>query len=404
MEITLDCIVGIDKGRFSNMLNVPKISVVQVAKTAGVGVGTVSRVINHHPSVSRETHDAVQRAMALLNYTPPPPGRRRGYRSKSAKGGKRTPKYRSVTLILLAEHGLDWVLRKAPVFASVLQGIHSAAEEGGAVLTIRQAGDWETLLSAVRQGGGGPCLIMGEEPPGEPPGNLKYSSAVWVMGSIRRFEGDHVQPDHFSLGQMAAMHVLARGHREAAYIGVAISPVYHVSFRGAAFQWWLEHEGARVAMLTHPEIVISGPREHRANEVVLRGLIGRLNMLSPRPSALLLQADVLASHVYELLREVGMRPMEDIEILTCNHEPAYLSHLKPQPVVLDLQAESIGRRALSQALWRIEHPSEPSMRIMIEPLLIVAGQPKCTTSGQFKAYHFLDGNQTAVCPRPVELT
>ncbi len=31
----------------------------------------MSRVINKHPSVSREAYEAVQRAMALLNYTPP---------------------------------------------------------------------------------------------------------------------------------------------------------------------------------------------------------------------------------------------------------------------------------------------------------------------------------------------
>ncbi|HRJ71988.1 MAG TPA: LacI family DNA-binding transcriptional regulator [Terrimicrobiaceae bacterium] len=352
------------------MSEISSISVIDVAKAAGVGVGTVSRVINQHPSVSREAHDAVQRAMALLNYTPPPPGRRRGFRSHPVKAVKRVPKHREVTLIILSQYGMEWILRKAPVFASVLQGIQTAVEENGAATTIRQATDWNSLLVAVRQSGGAPCLIMGEEPPGEPPGNLRFAPAVWVMGSIRRFEGDHVQPDHFSLGQIAAMHFLSNGHRHAAYIGVPVNPVYHVSFRGAAFQWWLEHGGATVSMLTRPDIVRSGPKEHRANEEALRDLIGQFASLAPRPTALLLQADMLAPHVYELLRERGLRPMEDVEILTCNHEPAYLSHLKPQPVVLDLQAESIGRRAVTQAIWRIEHPHEASMRIMIEPLLI----------------------------------
>jgi DNA-binding LacI/PurR family transcriptional regulator len=327
-------------------------------------------VINQHSSVSREAHDAVQRAMALLNYTPPPPGSRRGARAKSAKPAKGATNHRAVTLILLSAYGLDWIMRKAPVFASVLQGAQTAAQERGAALTIRQASDWDSLLFAVRQSGGSPCLIMGEEPAGEPPNNLRYAPAVWVMGSIRRFEGDHVQPDHFSLGKMAAIHLLSKGHRDAAYIGAPINPMYHVSFRGAAFQWWLEMENARVSMLTHAEIISAGPRDHRANESVLRELIGQLVQTNPRPTGLLLQADILAPHVYELLREHGIRPMQDIEILTCNHEPAYLSHLKPQPAVLDLQAKAIGRQAINQAFWRIEHPNDPSMRIMIEPLLI----------------------------------
>jgi hypothetical protein len=44
--------------------------------------------------------------------------------------------------------------------------------------------------------------------------------------------------------------------------------------------------------------------------------------------------------------------------------------LKPQPVILDLQAEAIGRRAVDQAFWRLSHPTEPAMRLMIEPILL----------------------------------
>lgn len=47
-----------------------------VAKRAGVGVGTVSRVLNQHPAVSDATRAAVQEAIASLNYTPNPSARR----------------------------------------------------------------------------------------------------------------------------------------------------------------------------------------------------------------------------------------------------------------------------------------------------------------------------------------
>jgi LacI family transcriptional regulator len=346
-------------------------SILDVAKAAGVGVGTVSRAINNRPSVSKEAMKAVRRAMALLNYSPPPPGRRRGYRAAGTKPSRPSGKLGEVTIIILAEYGIDWVLRKAPVYASVLHGVQSMVEAKGGVLAMRQAKGWAQLLTAVQQSKGSPCLIMGEEPPGEPPSQLRHAAVVWVMGSVRRFEGDHVQPDHFSLGQMAALHVLGRGHRSAAYLGEAVSPLRHVSMRGVAFQWWLESEGAEVTMLVDSAIISSGPDEHQANEKVLNRLLDRFCALAPRPTALLLQADILAPHIYNLLRERRVRPMEDLEILTCNREQAYLSHLKPQPVTLDLQAEAIGRRAVEQLLWRVTHPNEAAMRVMIEPLLIV---------------------------------
>ena len=41
-----------------------------VARIAGVGIGTVSRVINNHPSVRPSTRERVEAAIEELNYTP----------------------------------------------------------------------------------------------------------------------------------------------------------------------------------------------------------------------------------------------------------------------------------------------------------------------------------------------
>ncbi len=346
------------------------VSIVDVAQTAGVGVGTVSRVLNNNPGVSAAANQAVRQAMALLDYRPPPKGSRRGPRPNMKKAA---PQNADLTLIILAENGLDWILQRAPVLASVLHGIQSGSSESGGNLLIRQAADWDQLLVALQQSKGNGCLIMGEEPPGDPPPAIRHGTAVWVTGSIRRFEGDHVQPDHFSLGQMAASYMLAKGHRHCAYIGAPISPTYHVSLRGAAFQWWIEQEGGTVEMLVDPDIIVSTASEHRGNKEVLNKLIDRLLAATPRPTALMIQADLLTPSVYAILAERGVCPQKDLEILTCNNESAYLSHLTPRPVILDLQAETIGRRAVEQIRWRMNHPGEPAMRIMIEPLLIDPG-------------------------------
>jgi len=52
------------------------ITIRDVAKKAGVGVGTVSRVLNQSPSVSETTREKVLSAIAELKYTPSPIARR----------------------------------------------------------------------------------------------------------------------------------------------------------------------------------------------------------------------------------------------------------------------------------------------------------------------------------------
>ena len=47
-----------------------------VARAAGVGVGTVSRVLNNHPSVKGSTRETVLRVITELDYTPNPHARR----------------------------------------------------------------------------------------------------------------------------------------------------------------------------------------------------------------------------------------------------------------------------------------------------------------------------------------
>jgi LacI family transcriptional regulator len=53
-----------------------KLTIQQVAEQAGVGVGTVSRVLNNHPAVRPETRDRIMNVMSEMGYTPNPHARR----------------------------------------------------------------------------------------------------------------------------------------------------------------------------------------------------------------------------------------------------------------------------------------------------------------------------------------
>ncbi|RME30753.1 MAG: LacI family transcriptional regulator, partial [Candidatus Zixiibacteriota bacterium] len=81
-------------------------SIVEVAKLAGVSHATVSRVINNRPGVSPECVQLVRRAMQQIGYSPSARGR-----------GASTPvKVGTVALLMI---GADLTLMMAPVAGSV---------------------------------------------------------------------------------------------------------------------------------------------------------------------------------------------------------------------------------------------------------------------------------------------
>ncbi len=347
-------------------------TILEVAQAAGVGIGTVSRVINHPDTVKSATAQAVHKAMAGLGYTPPTPDKRRGRRI-----GQVYPRKAPANLLLLivGEQGLRWMLSMAPIYSAVIDGIEKGAAAHGMNMLVRQTSNWNDLTAVVEDSTARGAILFGShEPLGLPPGVLQRKPAVWVMGSPEHFSGDHVQPDHTKIGVLAAEYLRQRKHLHCAYLGSSEgTPQFHIGYRATAFRWAMENAGGSVDMLVNPAMVINDKDHNAPNEPLIAKLLQRLVGLKPRPSALMLEADMLAPVTYRLLQSHGVVPQKDITIVTCNNEQPYLLSLYPRPVVIDLQALSIGKRAVDQLLWRSENPREPSVRVMVEPALVEPG-------------------------------
>lgn len=346
-----------------------QITITDVASAAGVGVGTVSRVINNGQSVRPTTAAKVRQAMAELGYQPPPVGKRRGPRPGTSRRARTTQ--RSVMLLLCGGQDLKWILSCAPVYAYVVHGIEAALAGEHRNLVVRQTPTWTEVQAVIRQNRMDGAILMGREPQGTTPSQLEKIPAIWVMGRPERFRGDHVFPDHVRIGETAAGYLLRQGHLHCACLGQAEEWAPNAAgVRGASFRWIVEQAGGTVHMLVDSKVTVTGIDRNDVDEQVIGRLLDEMLAAEPRPTALMLQADMFAPAVYRRLLERGIQPQRDITIVTCNNERPYLAALHPSPVVVDLQAETIGRRAVSQLLWRRQHPEETAMRIMIEPTLV----------------------------------
>lgn len=348
-----------------------KPTILEVAQAAGVGIGTVSRAINRANTVKQSTAEAVQKAMRELGYTPPPPEKRRGRRFGRAYPRKSDT---TVVLMIIGERGLNWMLSQAPIYSAVIEGIEKEISDHGMNLQIRQVADWQRAVETLNDDSVRGVIFFGsQDSVVQPTGSLQKLPCIWVMGDPGKFAGDHVQPDHAKIGIIAAEHLLQKGHRHCAYLGFVDGPPgYHVGSRGDTFRWAIEQAGGTVEMLMDPELIVVDRDHNSPNEPVIAKLFDRLMGLSPRPTAIMIRADILAPVTYRLLQARGIMPQKDMTVITCNNERPYLMSLSPPPVIVDLHAVAIGRRAVNQLLWRYENRTEPAMRVLVEPVLIEA--------------------------------
>jgi DNA-binding LacI/PurR family transcriptional regulator len=341
-----------------------RISIVEVARAAQVSIGTVSRVINGHSAVLPANAAAVRRAMEALAYHPPAPENRRGRRRRAETAMR-------VSLLLMGPNDLSWITDRSPVYAHVVHGVQAALADHRIDLVVRHVPRFADLGPVLRQQPPDGVILFGAEPDDAPPEELARLPAVWVMGSPRRFRGDHVLPNHRRIGLLAAEYLLAAGHRVCAFLGWDLTRatpfVNDGTQRGLACQAAFAAAGGRMLALAQDGLY--DHQRNRTNEGILAQRLDEVFAAEQPPTALFLGMDAYAPSVYRHLQRRSLQPGRDVGIITCNGEQPFLAGLDPAPAVIDIHAAHIGRRAVERLRWRIAHPSEPAEEILVAPSL-----------------------------------
>src|SRR2546421_3250860 len=192
-------------------------SIVSVAKRAGVSIATVSRVINDLDNVRGETADQVRGGMKELGYTPPrvrrgpKPGRRRAQPQAMPSG----------QIAVLTLGGVqNWLTM--PVMASVVSGITRAAKELDVWAVLDEMPDPGELSPIFRRREVDGAIVFCD-PAGSNVSDLvelhKHVPLVWVMGGEDALVSvDHVSPDNSGVGKLAYDYLAGSGCKHFAFI------------------------------------------------------------------------------------------------------------------------------------------------------------------------------------------
>ncbi|MFD6872805.1 MULTISPECIES: LacI family DNA-binding transcriptional regulator [unclassified Streptomyces] len=329
----------------------------EVAVRAGVGRGTVSRVINGSSKVSDRTREAVEAAVAELGYVP--------NRAARALAANRTD---AIALVIPEPEARFF---SEPYFSDVVRGVGATLAETDVQLVLTLAGsDRERrrlaqYLSGHRVDG----VLLASVHAGDPLPELLAELGIPAVISGRRSAAEtlpSVDSDNLAGAAGAVRHLLGRGRRTIATITGPLD-VYGAQCR---------LDGYRQALTTsgHPvdePLVAVGDFTEDGGRRAMRELLER----RPALDAVFAASDVMAAGALRELRAAGHRVPQDVALVGFD-DSVVARHMDPPLTSVRQPIEEMGRAMARLLLERIAGlrdgaGEEPEERALILPTELV---------------------------------
>jgi len=330
----------------------------RLAQELGLSEATVSRVMNNKPGVSPRTVERVRAA-----------ARQRGLATRPGWAHPLGLRYNVVGLLVLsgdATQTCSWS------FHQTIAGVEDALRSKGVELVYARASEPAQLPRRIAAGEVDGVVLAGTHPDTATLDALGAVPQVWVC-SRRERDCDLALAGNNAVAQIAADYLLGRGHTVLAGLNPLAS---HPAMRSRLdyFEYLAVRRGAQVSVFSCDADDL--PQVHEDDPLrVIAGIVDRQveQMLarSPRPTGVFAATDLVSGLVYRALRQRGLRPGHDVDVIGCDDDPGVLAGLHPRPATIDIAPFTMGRRSVEQLLWRIAHPDEePRVQVVVEPRLV----------------------------------
>lgn len=272
-------------------------TIIDIARVAGVSVTTVSRVLNNHPDVSQKTRDKVMAAINENQYIP----------NDSARNLKRES-LRAVAVIVKGFSN--------PIFTAMLEIIHQELENNDYLMLLHQVDPSQDEVAAAisfckekkPQG----LIFMG--------GNFQHSRGMLSMlnvpyvmltitmhKNVDRSTFSSVTVDDYAAGYTVAKQAIKAGHRELAVIGSnandrSISRLRIDGFRMALSDLHCDFEENHIAY--------AGQFSYQAGYDAAKHLLSRVSF-----TCLFCISDILAIGAVRAIHDAGLTVPDNISVV-----------------------------------------------------------------------------------------
>lgn len=314
-----------------------------VAKKAGVGLGTVSRVINKSPQVSSETRERVQQAIEALDYRPNPIARRLSL-------GK------TLTIASIA----PFFTRPATV--ERLRGVElsiTGTEYDLIVFNVEtpERRDFTFAEVARRERVDG-VLIISLPPAREDLARFERAELPIVLldvnnPSLQNF--NRVIVNDVAGGYRATQHLIELGHRRIGYISDAFDDPFFFSASRKRFEGY-QKAMSQARLTVEPQLHRQG--DHGRYEA--QRLASEMLRMRDKPTAIFAASDTQALGVLEAARELDMRVPEELSVIGYD----------------DVEfADYVGLTTVRQQLFE---SGQIGLKLLLDVISNPGGEPICT--------------------------
>lgn len=319
-----------------------------VARSAGVSVGTVSRVLNGAANIAPENLAKVQKAMAELGYQK---HHSAGLLASRKNGvGARTGNIGMV----YTEVTQSW--ENHPLVAAYALGVERAAEEKGFHSLIELSSDGAQLPRCVREGKIDGLLIKATRSLPQFIKQLPKGFPVVIVGrSEPALDIVQVAVDNQGAGWLMTEYCWDHGHRKIAFL---CSDARHPMFIGRlqGYEAFMREQGAFDARLIclheKPAVTLNEPERTPPD---FRDAVKRLMDLpaAERPTAMIAANDWMARGIYTVLAEMGLRVGHDISVAGFDNMSFLCEALVPQLTSFDVDLGAVAYSATQLLLGMI---------------------------------------------------
>jgi DNA-binding LacI/PurR family transcriptional regulator len=326
-------------------------TIYDVAKHAGVGVGTVSRVLNDSPRVSEATRQKVLAAIEKLNYRPSPIAQRLSLR-KTFTIGVITPFF------------------TRPAFVERLRGVEAALTESEYDLVLynvettdKRDACFRELPTSQRFDG---LLIIALRPTDEDVVRF-HQAGIPVVLLVDAYHSalGCVVTDDVKGGYMATQHLIELGHTRIAYISDPLESPFHFTsslHRYQGYRQALDEAG-----------IPFRPEYHRwaeHGEEQARDMACHVLNLDEPPTAIFAASDTQAMGVIQAARDADLRVPESLSVI--GYDDIQAAEYMELTTVRQLLFES-GQQGVKLLLETLEDPETEPVHEVLPTELIVRG-------------------------------
>lgn len=312
----------------SDTPRVPRVQIRDVARAAGVSHTTVSRVLNDHPSVVRETRERVLESIRQLDFRPSSTAR------ALATGRSRT---------------LGVIIFDATLYgpAATLNGIGEAARQAGYALNVallRSMADrsaQEAIDRLASQAVEGIIVIASDKSVAKSVADTRHQVPMVVLNDSFDERVPAVTFDEVGGGRQATEYLLQLGHETVWHLA---GPADSIAAAGRMAGW------SQALTAAHATIPPSATGDWTAASGYRQGLELAQN---PGITAIFTANDQMALGVLHALFEVGRRVPDDVSVVGFDDIPE-AAYFSPALSTIRPDFAQVGRQCVAVMLEQFE--------------------------------------------------